>query len=113
MTAKQEQIFEGEPVRKVVLAVTGSADQTHPGKIYKRGEEVVLLVRGTVSKIEFGEKGEELARIHKVKAGEVFVLDEFEALTLVAEARERDRKLLDEIMGRAPIDGFDEAAGAE
>lgn len=108
MSEDKRTLFEGQPVKEMVLGLTGKTDQAPGVQAHHIGDEVTVLVVGTVTKITHQDKDTGLVRTHTVKMSEAHLLDDGDAWELLAEAREKDQKLLDEMLGRRSLwDGDD------
>lgn len=110
--AEQRFTFEGEDVRHMQLAVTGRSGLVP--RLLHIGDEITLVLVGTVTKVTHQESETGLVRAHTVKVAEAYpVDDEGGAFALLAELRDRDRKLLDEMLGRKSLfdDGPDPETG--
>jgi hypothetical protein len=104
----EQLMFEGTPVKTMRLSVTGSTGLTRGVEARHIGDEVNLVIVGTVAKINHTDSDVGLERTHVVKISEAFLLEEGEALELLVAARDRDRLLEDEILGRQQLRPIDD-----
>lgn len=93
--------FEGQDVRRIEMGITGRAATRQTA--HHIGDEVTLLVVGYVSKVAHADKDGALVRTHTLKVAEAHELDEGEAGELLIEARTRDKRELDALLGREPL----------
>lgn len=100
---KKENLFEGQPIKEMVLGLTGKTDQAPGVETHHIGDEVTVLVVGTVTKITHQDTDTGLCRTHTVKLGEAHLLEQGEAWELLVSARDKDRVLLDEMLGRRSL----------
>ncbi len=98
-------LFEGEPIHAVVVALTGRTPQPPSAdRVLTLGDEVTVLVVGTVTKISHDENDDGIERVQTVKVGEAHLLADLgDAAELLIAARDTDRRVLDETLGRKPL----------
>ena len=95
--------FEGRPVKGSDMSITGKV-LTPTARVLHLGDEVALLVVGTVSKVSHADTDAGLIRTHTVKLSEGHVVPEGD-LGMLMDARSRDTELLDQLLGRASLFG--------
>lgn len=103
--------FEGVDVTGTALSLTGSIDNQVPNLLHI-GDQIIMLVVGTVTAVNHKNADNGISRIHTVKLGEAHRLEDGEAGVLLSEARERSEEALDQLLGRSKLDfpGGDEPA---
>ena len=101
----EQNTFEGQPIKEMVLGLTGRTNQAPGVESHHIGDEVTVLVVGTVTKVTHQDKDTGLCRTHTVKLSEAHLLEEGDAWELLASARDKDRQLLDEMLGRRSLWG--------
>lgn len=99
----QPTFFEGVPVKMMVLGVIGKTDQAPGVEAHHIGDELMVLIVGHVTKITDTDTDLGLVRTRTVKIGEAHLLAEGDGLELLASARDKDRQLLDEMLGRQSL----------
>lgn len=100
--------FEGRDVHASRVGVTGTveiADEFHDD------QEVVALVVGPVTKLEFGEHDGKYTRKHKISATEFYPVDAGteDVSELLAEARKAAKRRRDQLEGQASLEDEIEA----
>jgi len=101
--------FEGAKVTKSAIRLTKAGDglsealEVEP-KTWHLGDEIALVVRGTVTQVNHRTIQGTVTRLHTVEASEAAEVPLEQAETNIADAHERIERLRDERSGQQRID---------